>query len=223
LISSGRVSVNNNTITELGTKIDPDKDIIKVDGEAVKNTRSTKRFVYILLNKPRGYITTTSDERNRPTVLDLIGINQRIYPVGRLDFDSEGLLLLTNDGDLAYKLMHPKFNVFKTYVAKLNRPIDEKSLNKLTKGILLDGKSTSRAKISVIPGTGSKEIKISIHEGRNRQVRKMLEHVGLFVRRLRRVEYAGLNDKGLKPGQWRYLTQNEMRELKDKSNIKNQK
>jgi 23S rRNA pseudouridine2605 synthase len=146
--------------------------------------------------------------------LDLVRIKKRIFPVGRLDYDSEGLLLLTNDGDLAYKLMHPKFLVHKTYLVKLNKPLDDKSLNHLARGVNVDSKKTARAGISIVPDSGRKQVRISIHEGRNRQVKKMFESVGLYVRKLRRIEYANLKDNTLKPGRWRYLTKQEIEKLK---------
>ncbi|RPI19650.1 MAG: rRNA pseudouridine synthase [Ignavibacteriae bacterium] len=214
LISEGRVSVNGRTITELGTKINPGTDIIKVDGEVIRNTQ---RLLYILLNKPAGYITTTSDEKNRPTVIDLVKVRERIYPVGRLDYDTEGLLLLTNDGELANKLMHPKHEVEKTYLVKINRPMDEKALKRLTEGVHIEGKKTSKARVSIIPKTDNKQFRIIIHEGRNRQVRKMLEAVGLFVRKLKRIEYAGLNLKGMRMGEWRELSRKEILILKKNS------
>ena len=221
LIEAGRVTVNSEVVVSLGTKINPDKDTVKVDGELIKPLSEKKgKFIYVLLNKPAGYVTTTSDEKNRPTVLDLVGINRRIYPVGRLDYDTEGLLLLTNDGDLANKLMHPKYGVYKTYVVKINKPIDEKSLNRLREGVKIRAGSpersrrTSEAKVSVVPKTEGRQLRISIYEGRNRQVRKMLEAVGCYVRRLRRIEYANLNLKGLREGEWRYLSGEEIKRLK---------
>jgi pseudouridine synthase len=211
LILEGRVSVNRKMVTELGTKVDPETDLIKVDGEIIK-TKS--RFIYILLNKPAGYITSTSDEMKRPTVMDLVKIKHRIYPVGRLDYDTEGLLILTNDGDLANKLMHPKFAIDKVYHVKVNRSIDENSIERLAEGIKIDGKKTAPAKIFIIPHTENKEFKITIHEGRNRQIRKMMEAAGYFIRKLRRIEYAELNIKGLKKGEWRNLTEYEIKQLK---------
>lgn len=224
LIESGRVTVNSKTVTELGIKINPETDAVKVDGELIKPPSEKKlRFIYILLNKPAGYVTTTSDEKHRPTVLDLVGINQRIYPVGRLDYDTEGLLLLTNDGDLANKFMHPKYGVYKTYLAKLNRPIDEKGLKKLREGVLIKDykrpsttlRTAADAKVTVVPKTEGRQIRISIHEGRNRQVRKMLEAVGCYVRKLKRIEYASLDIKGLREGEWRYLSGEEIKKLKE--------
>jgi pseudouridine synthase len=213
LISSGRVTVNGKTVTAMGIKIDPATDVVKIDGVTVIKKRDSKNF-YILLNKPRGYITSTSDEKNRKTVLDLIDIKERIYPVGRLDYDSEGLLILTNDGELTNRLMHPRYGAEKTYVVKLNRAISQEMIENLKAGIKIDGIYTAKAKISVVPYTENKQIKITIHEGRNRQVRKMLESVGLFVRRLKRTEYAGLKLKGLRAGEWRYLTNREAEKIK---------
>jgi 23S rRNA pseudouridine2605 synthase len=223
LIEAGRVAVNSEVVVSLGTKINPEEDIVRVDGELIKPPSERKgKFIYILLNKPAGYVTTTSDEKNRPTVLDLVKIRQRIYPVGRLDYDTEGLLILTNDGELANKLMHPKYGVYKTYVVKINKPIDEKSLNKLREGIRIHSgkgpstalRTTSEAKVSVVPKTEGRQLRISIHEGRNRQVRKMLEAVGCYVRKLKRIEYANLNLKELREGEWRYLSGEEVKKLK---------
>lgn len=237
LISEGRVTVNGKTISELGTKLNPEEDIVKIDGELIKSMSKLPasaesgyipkpNYIYILLNKPAGYVTTTSDEKNRPTVMDLIKIKKRIYSVGRLDYDSEGLLLFTNDGDLANKLMHPSHEIEKKYLIKLNRPLDLKSENRLKNGIkpLLSSPKgreknlwtnrTSPAKVEIVPNTERKQVKITIHEGRNRQVRKMFEAVGLFVRKLKRIEYGNLDLNGLKSGQWRYLNSEEVRKLK---------
>lgn len=214
LIREGRVTVNSRVVTELGTKVDPQKDAVRIDGELVKEKSD---FTYILLNKPRGYITSASDEKNRPVVLDLVRLTKRVFPVGRLDFNSEGLLLLTDDGQLAHSLMHPSSLVYKTYIVKLSGAIDDKRLRLLRKGVKISGRKTASAFVSLVPNSAKKEIKISIHEGRNRQVRKMLESVGLFVRRLKRTEYANLQDDSLKPGEWRYLTEKEVEHLKHKA------
>lgn len=211
LIQDGRVSVNSKTVLELGSRVDSIKDKIKIDGEPVK---SVINKIYIILYKPKGYITSTSDEKNRPTVLDLVKINKRVYPVGRLDFDSEGLLLLTNDGDLANRLMHPKFGVYKTYLVKVNKPVSEEQIIKLREGVKVDERITSQARVKLIPGSEKKQLEISIYEGRNRQVRKMLESLSLFVRNLKRISYAGLELGNLKKRQWRYLTPAEIELLK---------
>jgi 23S rRNA pseudouridine2605 synthase len=211
LITTGRVSVNKKTVIELGVKIDPQEDVVKIDGEIIK---PPARNLYILLNKPKGYVTTTSDELNRPTVMDLVKIKQRVYPVGRLDYDTEGLLVLTNDGDIAAKLMHPKYHVLKTYHVKLNKPIDESKVNKLREGVKVEGKTTGSAVVKVVPETNEHELLITIHEGRNRQIRKMMEVVGLFVRKLKRIEYAGLKLGDEKQGKWRYLNAIEVARLR---------
>ncbi len=210
LIEQGRVSVNDQQVKKQGTKVDPEKDVVKIDGEIIKNKLD---FVYILLNKPTGYVTTTSDEFNRPKVTDLINIKERIYPVGRLDFDTEGFLILTNDGDLSNRLMHPKYRVYKTYIARLDKPINDKAIFKLRTGVILDGKPTGKASVKSIDNERM-ELFISIHEGRNRQVRRMIESIGFFVRSLTRIEYAGIKDPGLKTGKWRYLDAKEVARLK---------
>jgi pseudouridine synthase len=207
LIFTGRVTVNMETITDPGTKIDPEKDIVKVDGEKVK---PQSEFIYVVLFKPRGYVTTTHDDKNRPTVMDLIGLNTRLYPIGRLDYDTDGVLLLTNDGEFANMMMHPRHKVFKTYFAKLDKPIEDPDIRQLKQGVVMDGKPTARAKVRIIPGSGEMNIWISIHEGRNRQVRRMLEILGYKVIRLKRVEYERIGLEGLKPGEWRYLSPEEL-------------
>jgi len=211
LIFTGRVTVNMQTVTEPGTKINPEKDVVKVDGEKV---RPLTEFIYVVLFKPRGYVTTTHDEKGRPTVMDLIGLNTRLYPIGRLDSDTDGVLLLTNDGEFSNMMMHPRHKVFKTYFAKLDKPIEDHDMKKLKEGIIIDGRPTSRAKVRIIPHTDDMNIWISIHEGRNRQVRRMLETLGYIVQRLKRVEYARIGLDGLKPGEWRYLSEEELAEAR---------
>jgi pseudouridine synthase len=207
LIFSGRVTVNMKTVTEPGTKVNPEKDTVKVDGEKVK---PQTEFIYVALFKPRGYVTTTHDDKGRPTVMDLIGLNTRLYPIGRLDYDTDGILLLTNDGEFSNMMMHPRHKVFKTYFAKLDKPIEDHDVRKLKEGVMIDGKPTSRAKVRIIPNSADQNIWISIHEGRNRQVRRMLETLGYAVQRLKRVEYARIGLDGLKPGDWRYMTPEEL-------------
>lgn len=211
LIFTGRVTVNMQTVTEPGKKVNPEKDVVKVDGERV---RPQSEFIYVVLFKPRGYVTTTHDEKGRPTVMDLIGLNTRLYPIGRLDYDTDGVLLLTNDGEFSNMMMHPRHKIFKTYFAKLDKPMEENDTKKLREGVMIDGRPTSRAKVRIIPNTGEQNIWISIHEGRNRQVRRMLEALGYIVQRLKRVEYARIGLDGLKPGEWRYLTPEEFAEAK---------
>jgi 23S rRNA pseudouridine2605 synthase len=215
LMAEGRVSVNGKTIFELGTKADPAKDDIRVDGRRIK---SAERPRYILLNKPRGYITTRSDEKRRKTVLDLLeGVREYVYPVGRLDYDTEGLLLLTNDGDLASQLTHPKHGVERTYEARVAGMPDERALEKLRKGVPLDGRRTLPADV-ILLNKGRHDadgvVLITIREGRNRQVRRMLEAVGHPVDRLKRTKFGPIGDRKLPTGAWRDLTAEEVRRLK---------
>ncbi len=220
IIKQGRVSVNGETITQMGVIIDENYDKVTVDGEAIRQERQK---LYIMLNKPEGFVTTVSDDKGRPTVLDLVcDIPARIYPVGRLDYDTEGLLLLTNDGDLTYKLTHPKNNIEKTYVAEVTGNINMETLNKLRKGVIIDGVKTSPAVVEVIGATrlGTK-LEITIHEGRNRQVRKMFEACGCIVKRLERIKEAGLNLGHLPRGKWRKLSESEVNMLKNIGKVNN--
>ena len=202
-ILQGRINVNGITITEPGTKIIPSKDKVYVDGELIK---TDNKKVYIILNKPEGVISSVSDEKRRKTVVDMIKIKERIFPIGRLDYNTTGLILLTNDGDFANKLMHPKFNVVKTYKVKLSRPLEEKHKIKLINGINIDGSKTSKCQIIFPKRHDFSLVSITIHEGRNHQIKNMFEHFGYFVRDLHRSEYGGLTLKGLNPREWRYLT-----------------
>lgn len=216
MILEGRVSVNGKTVLELGTKADPEKDAIKVDGRRIK-TQIVHR--YILLYKPKGYVTTRSDPEGRRTVMDLIGEGDYIYPVGRLDYDSEGLLLLMTDGDLAARLMHPRHEVDKEYEVIVSGTPDPKALDKLRRGVFIEGGRTSPAAVhvgSTVKGPRpTTKLTITIHEGRNRQIRKMCSAVGLPVRDLRRIRMGPIVLGRLKPGQWRDLTAGEVKRLKD--------
>ncbi len=213
LILQGRVTVNGNTVAELGYKINPETDKIQLDGE---NIRASTKKIYIILNKPAGVITSVSDEKKRTTVIDLLHLNEKVFPVGRLDYNTTGLLLLTNDGELAHKLMHPKGEVYKTYFVKLSKPLEEKHRLKLTEGIILEGKETAPSKIRYPKKNNNyQDLYISIYEGRNRQVRNMFEHYGYFVRELERVEYAGLKIDNLRSGEWRKLTADEVKKLQE--------
>jgi pseudouridine synthase len=215
LIAQGRVSVNGRTITELGTKADPAADDIRVDGRRV---RQPSRRRYILLNKPRGYITSRSDPQRRPTVMDLLharGVRDAVYPVGRLDFDSEGLLLLTSDGDLAARLTHPRHEIEREYEVQVLGVPDERQLRRLERGILIDGRKTAPAQVTlrkVIEKAGGAQalLSLTLHEGRNQQIRKMCEAVGHPVVRLRRVRIGPIRDTGLRPGEFRDLTPREI-------------
>lgn len=211
LITNGRVKVNDIKITELGTKVEIGADIVRVDNEIV--SPEVKKY-YIMLNKPVGYVSTVSDQFERPTVLDLIGeeIKSRIFPVGRLDYDTSGLLLLTNDGDFTYKVTHPKFNMNKTYIATIKGGITPKGLAQLRAGVVIDdGFKTSPAEVEMLScEKGYTVIKITIHEGKNRQVRKMFEAVGCKVSELERVNIGIVELGNLPLGRWRHLTSHEI-------------
>jgi pseudouridine synthase len=219
LMSEGRVSVNGQTVRELGTKADPEKDDIRVDGRPVRRASATRR-IYLLLNKPRGYVTTRSDPEGRPTILDLVpGLHEYIYPVGRLDYDSEGLLILTNDGDLAAALTHPSHEVPREYHARVRGTLDRHALDRLARGVVLDGRRTAPAEVRLLAAAAGQKadqslVSIVLHEGRTRQVRRMLESVGHPVVRLRRVRIGPLSDPGLKTGMVRELTSREVATLR---------
>jgi len=219
LITEGRVTVNGETVTELGSKADPDVDDIRVDGRRVKAAAARR---YILMYKPRGYITSRSDPQQRPTVVDLLakgGVRDYVYPVGRLDYDSEGLLILTSDGDLAERLMHPSHEVAREYHARVRGVPDRHALERLANGVVLDGRKTSHAEVAihkVIEGQGGEDAVLSLvlHEGRNRQVRRMCEAVGHPVVRLRRVRIGPIHDEHIRPGEFRDLDDREVAALR---------
>ncbi|MGA2236126.1 MAG: pseudouridine synthase [Terriglobales bacterium] len=221
LITSGRVQVNGQVVTELGTKADPEQDHIRVDGKLLQGP---ERYTYVVLNKPKGYVTTVSDEKKRPTVMDLLQnvkgqkVKGRVYPVGRLDWASEGLLLMTNDGALANALMKAPSNVAKTYAVKVAGQPDEVKLDKLRRGVSIAEKGgrrvrTAPAKIRLIREGDNPWLEVTIIEGRNRQVRKMFEEVGHHVEKIRRVQYGPLA-LDVPPGDWRNLTLLEVAKLK---------
>ncbi len=216
LIADGKVIVNGEKVSEQGIKVEIGADNVKVNGKPVKP--SGKNY-YIMLNKPTGYVSTVKDQFERPTVLDLVGteITERIFPVGRLDYDTEGLLILTNDGDFTYKVTHPKHNVEKTYIAVLKGGISIKGLAKLRGGVRLDdGFTTSPAKVEMIDAVdGHTTIKITIHEGKNRQVRRMFEAVGSKVKELQRISIGTVELGNLPLGRWRHLTSHEVNYLKN--------
>ncbi len=212
-ILDGRVEVNGKVVATLGTRVDPQRDVIRVDGKRVGQPPETA--VWVLLHKPRGVMTTLSDPERRPTVRDLLpDLRRRVFPVGRLDFNTEGLLLLTDDGALARDLMHPSHGVVKTYHAKVRGTPDGSVLDRLRRGILIDGKRTRPAEIRIVRPAANSWIEIRVTEGRKHQVRKMLEAVGHPVSRLRRVGYAGLRLGRLAPGEWRYLRPEEVESLR---------
>jgi 23S rRNA pseudouridine2605 synthase len=213
LMLEGRVTVNGVTIRELGTKAEPGRDDIRVDGRRVKLSEHHR---YLLLNKPRGYVTTRSDPQKRKTVLDLLrGVKEYVYPVGRLDYESEGLLLLTNDGELAARLTHPSHAVARVYEARVLGSLDERDLQRLARGIEFDGQRTAPAEIERLSDRSDRTtIRLTLTEGRNRQVRKMCEAIGHPVEYLRRVAIGPLRDYRLKVGDWRPLTADEVARLK---------
>jgi pseudouridine synthase len=213
LIVEGRVTVKGATVRELGTKADPSDDI-RVDGRRI---RAAERKRYILLSKPAGDVTTRSDPQRRRTVLDLLGgVREYVYPVGRLDYDTEGLLLLTNDGDLAAQLTHPRHGVERTYEARVAGIPDDDALDRLRRGIPLDGHRTLPADAQLLwRGSKTPVVRLTIREGRNRQVRRMLEAVGHPVEALTRTRIGPISDRKLKPGEWRELSGDEIRKLRD--------
>lgn len=206
LIADGRVSVNGR-VAELGCRVDVEHDRVEVDGTPIGVRPG---LVHYLLHKPAGVVTTADDPQGRPTVVELVPSEPRVFPVGRLDFDTEGLLLLTNDGELAHRLTHPSFGVDKEYLAEVEGRPDRGALARLRKGVELDDGLTAPAKVSLL---GPSLVRLVIHEGRNRQVRRMLAAVGHPVVRLVRTRIGPLADPSLAAGQWRPLTQDEVREL----------
>lgn len=214
MISHGRVKVNGRPV-KLGDKCGF-KDIITIDGERIYMPKK-KNFVYIMLNKPRGYVTTVSDELDRRCVMDLMNdVEERVYPIGRLDRNSEGLLLFTNDGEFANSIMHPSRHISKTYRVTVRPDISDEQLVKLSEGIEIDGRKTLPASVIVKEKQqGRVVLLITIKEGRNRQIRRMCEAVGLEVARLRRISIGPLKLGMLKPGTWRELTAEELRALRN--------
>lgn len=206
LIESGKVLVNDIVIKDLGVIIDDTKDQVKVDGKTISKEN---KYVYIMLNKPKGYVTTNSEQFGRKSVIDLIDTDYRIFPIGRLDMNTEGLLLLTNDGEFANKLMHPKNKVEKTYIANVKGNITEEKIENLRNGVDIGGYITKPAQVRII-SKDKNEIEIKISEGKNRQVRKMCEAVGLKVINLKRTSVGKLNLGNLKIGKYRYLNKNEI-------------
>lgn len=210
-IKSGLITVNNKVITELGTRI-YQQDVVKYDGERIREEKK----IYILLNKPKDYITTVEDPHASKTVLDLVrhACKERIYPVGRLDRTTTGVLLITNDGDLTKRLTHPKFNKLKVYQVTLNKGLKPGDLEKISKGITLEDGFIKADSISYINPADKKLVGIEIHSGRNRIVRRIFEHMNYRILKLDRVYFAGLTKKGLARGQWRFLTEREISMLK---------
>jgi len=218
-IQQGKVKVNQNIVTELGIKIDPKNDVIEVNGTKIEYKK--EEYIYIILNKPRGYLTTLSDPYQRPIIKDLLtNIKKRIYPCGRLDFNSEGLVFLTNDGELAYNLMHPSRKIEKTYIVKVKGNPDQGKLDRLAKGITL---VEEKKIINLLPCQISRlkadkkntYLKIKIREGKKRQIRRMMKYIGLEVLELKRIQIGLLKLGRLKSGEFRYLNKKEINILKE--------
>ena len=210
LIAEGHVKLNGKRITEMGTTVDESSDVVTVDGKRIEPIRNK---VYILMNKPKGVITTAKDELGRKNVLDLIDIRERVFPVGRLDRNSEGLLLLTNDGEMANRLPHPRYKVTKTYRARLDRPVDPDDLEPLASGIELEDGKTAPARAHFYADSPDR-IELQIREGRKHQVRRMFEALGYEVKALKRTRFGPLNLKGVERGRWRLLSRTEVWQLR---------
>jgi len=213
LIAAGRVAVNGVVVDELGAKADPDRDSITVDGREVGQACDR---IYLVLYKPAGYMTTLKDPQGRPLVTDLLkGVRERVYPVGRLDYNTEGLLLLTNDGEWANAMAHPRHEVDKEYNVRVRGKVSAQQLDHLAAGVMLEDGETAPATVAVVRESENNTwVSITIHEGRYRQVRRMCEAVGLTVVRLKRVRYGFLSLKGLRTGEYRFLSQEEAMRLK---------
>jgi len=219
MIAEGRIKVNGKVVQVLGYKIDDKKDRVEVEGRRVEREEG---LVYLMLNKPPGYLVTLKDNFQRPTIQQLLpSLRKRIFPVGRLDYDSSGLLLVMNDGELAYRLTHPRFKVAKAYLVKIMGEPDPSELARLEKGIYLDGKKTAPAKIAQIRSGPKKSLfKIEIYEGRKREVKRMFQAIGHKVLQLQRTNFGGLKLGSLKAGKWRYLTRKEIDTLKKQVALK---
>ena len=220
LILQGFVKVNGRTVTELGTKVDPGKDTVEVEGRKITGAAAGPK-IYILLNKPKGCISSLTDPLGREVVVDLLDPAiraARVYPVGRLDYDAEGVLLLTNDGDFSNRLIHPSFSVRKRYLVKVRGVPERATLERLEKGIYLDDGKTLPAAARLVSRTqGNSWIELTVTEGRNRLVKRMCQAVGHPVSKLKRIEFAGVKLGSLKPGQYRFLTPKEVGRLKNLS------
>ena len=212
-ITQGKVQVNGKTITELGVKVNPEKDKITFEG---KNVKQEERKVYILLNKPIGYVTTSDEQFGRDKVLDLVKVRERVVPVGRLDMYTSGALILTNDGDFVYKVTHPKHEITKTYTVTVKGIIKNEEVEQLRKGVKIDDYTTRPAKVKILKTDEEKDIsrlEITIHEGKNRQVRRMCESVGRRVIALHRSKIGNIGVKDIELGKWRYLKDFEVKKL----------
>lgn len=213
-ILQGKVKVNGKVITELGVKVNTDIDKVEFEGKPLTNNKAQK--VYILLNKPIGYVTTTKEQFGREKVLDLVKTNRRLVPVGRLDMYTSGALILTDDGDFVYKVTHPKHQIEKTYIATVHGEVQNEEIEKLRQGVKIEDYTTSPAKVKRIqynPEKNQTRLAIIIHEGKNRQVRKMCETIGKRVMALHRSKIGNIDVKDIPLGKWRYLTETEVKEI----------
>lgn len=216
IILSGKVKVNNKLVNELGVKINSEIDIVSYEGKIIK---PEEKKLYIMLNKPEGYITSVKDEKGRKTILDLVKVDERIYPIGRLDYDSSGLILLTNDGDIYNKIIHPRVKIGKKYIVLCKGEFSKEELIRFENGIDIGGYVTAKAKIEILDKEKGKNnsintlVEITIHEGKNRQIRRMCEALGHPVISLKRISIGDLKLGYLKKGEWRYLTENELKYL----------
>jgi len=213
LIAEGRVSVNGQQVENLGLKIDSQKDVVEFDGRKIKKRNDQ---IYLMLNKPPGVLVSLKDRFGRPTIMDLLpSLKERVFPVGRLDYNSQGLLLLTNDGQLTFRLTHPRFKIKKVYLVRVKGELNSSQISRLEKGIILDGKRTAPARIKIIKATPKGiQLRIEIYEGRKREIRRMLEAMGCSVIYLQRIKFGPLGLGNLKKSQWRYLTAREISLLK---------
>lgn len=213
MIQAGKVSVNGKIVTELGVKADPEQDVIRVNGKLIQ---PKQEHYYLIINKPQGYLTTVSDDRGRKTVLDLIPkLPVRIYPVGRLDYDSQGLVLLTNDGNLAYRLMHPKFHIRKVYLVTVNGMFNRSAIEKMRSGIKLEDGITQEAEVNLLKASLKKSIvRIGLYEGRNRQIRRMCSKLGFKAKTLIRIQIGPIKLADLDIGAYRLLNTKEIKKLK---------
>ncbi|MDD8025924.1 MAG: pseudouridine synthase [Acidobacteriota bacterium] len=218
MIQEGRVQVNGRMVEDLGVKIEAEGDRVAVDGRLIRSGRS---LIYLALNKPPGYLVTRDDPEGRPTVMALLPkLRKAVFPVGRLDFDSEGLLLLTNDGELAFRLTHPRFEIKKVYAVEVEGEISAEEAERLEKGVRIDGRRTAPARVRVLGrGPRGSLIQIEIHEGRKREVRRMMDLIGHRVRSLKRIEFAGLELLSLPLGQWRHLRHDEVQALRRRAGL----
>jgi pseudouridine synthase len=218
LIQSGRVAVNGITVQKLGTVVDETRDEVSVDGKKIS---LEEKLTYLLLNKPKGYISTVRDDFYRPTVLNLLGKEKKVFPVGRLDQDTEGVLLLTNDGELTFRLTHPKFEIEKTYQVMVRGEMDQKTLDSFKDGIKLEEGVIAKGEGKLLKSGKEESIfELTLKEGKKREIKRMCQQVGLEVTHLVRTKFAHLTATGLKTGKWRYLTENEITQLKKMAGLK---